>query len=124
MIYTPDYVIVLEASLIQAVNVTEGLNKDGMVLVNTEESPEKIAKEIGFERVATVNATKIALDNKLGSRVQPIVNTGIVGAFAKASGLVSIKSVEDAILTLPRFAERNAKAAKEAYKAVKITGGE
>jgi 2-oxoacid:acceptor oxidoreductase gamma subunit (pyruvate/2-ketoisovalerate family) len=124
MIYTPDYVIVLEASLIQAVNVTEGLSKDGMVLVNTEESPEKVAKDIGFDRVATVNATKIALDNKLGSKVQPIVNTGIVGAFAKVSGLVSIDSVEDAILTLPRFAERNAKAAREAYKAVRMTGGE
>jgi pyruvate ferredoxin oxidoreductase gamma subunit/2-oxoisovalerate ferredoxin oxidoreductase gamma subunit len=74
--------------------------------------------------VATVNATKIALDNKLGSKVQPIVNTGIVGAFARASGLVSIDSVSEAILTLPRFAERNAKAAREAYEAVKIVGGE
>lgn len=124
MIYAPDFVIVLEASLIQAVNVTEGLKKDGMVLVNTEESPEKIASEIGFERVATVNATRIALENKLGSRVQPIVNTGIVGAFARASGLVSIGSVEEAIMTLPRFAERNAKAAREAYDSVRMVGGE
>jgi len=124
MIYEPDFVIVLEASLIQAVNVTEGLKENGMVLVNTEETPEKIAKEIGFKRVATVNATRIALENKLGSRVQPIVNTGIVGAFAKASGLVSIDSVSDAIMTLPRFAERNAKAAREAYEAVKMAGGE
>lgn len=123
MIYTPDYVVVLEASLIQAVNVTEGLKETGMVLVNTGEDPEKIAKQIGFDNVATVNATKIALENKLGSKVQPIVNTGIVGAFAKVSGLVSIESVEQAILTLPLYAERNAKAAKEAYEAVKMAGG-
>ncbi|MGA1873230.1 MAG: 2-oxoacid:acceptor oxidoreductase family protein [Thermoplasmatota archaeon] len=123
MIYTPDYVIVLEASLIQAVNVTEGLKDGGMVLVNTEEDPNVIAKEIGVDRVACVNATKIALDNKLGSKVQPIVNTAIVGAFAKASGLVTIGSVESSILTLPRFAERNAKAAREAYDEVRTSGG-
>jgi len=124
MIYSPDYVIVLEASLLQAVNVTEGLAEEGLVLVNTEEDPNVIAKDLGIKKVACVNATKIALDNKLGSKVQPIVNTAIVGAFAKASGLVAIDSVEAAILTLPRFAERNAKAAKEAYSAVRMSGGE
>jgi 2-oxoisovalerate ferredoxin oxidoreductase gamma subunit len=124
MIYTPDFVVVLEASLLQAVNVTEGLKEEGLVLVNTEEDPNIIARDLGIKNVACVNATSIALDNKLGSKVQPIVNTAIVGAFAKATGLVSIESVEAAILTLPRFAERNAKAAKEAYGSVRISGGE
>ncbi|MFO8050127.1 MAG: 2-oxoacid:acceptor oxidoreductase family protein [Thermoplasmatota archaeon] len=124
MIYEPDYVIVLEASLLQAVDVTAGLKEDGMVLVNTEGSLEKVQKELGMKNVAVVNATKIALDNKLGTRVQPIVNTGIIGAFAKASGLVGIEAVEAAILTLPRYPERNAKAARKAYEEVILPGGD
>jgi 2-oxoacid:acceptor oxidoreductase gamma subunit (pyruvate/2-ketoisovalerate family) len=125
MIYEPDLVVVLEASLLQAVDVKAGLKKDGLILVNTEGDPKKIMEELGVDKLAVVNATKIAIDNKLGSKVQPIVNTGIVGALAKCSGLVTIDSVEKAVLnTVPRYAERNAKAAKEAYEAVTILGGE
>ena len=123
MVYEPDYVVVLEASLLTAVNVTEGLKKDGLVLVNTEEDPDKIAKDLGVKRVACVNATNIAIRNRLGTSVQPIVNTAIVGAFAKATGVVTIDSVEKAIMQLPRHPEANAKAAKEAYGAVRTSGG-
>jgi 2-oxoacid:acceptor oxidoreductase gamma subunit (pyruvate/2-ketoisovalerate family) len=125
MIYEPDLVVVLEASLLQAVDVTAGLKDDGLVLVNTEGDPQKIMEELGVNKLAVVNATKIAIDNKLGSKVQPIVNTGIIGALAKCSGLVSIDSVEDAILNIvPKYADRNAKAAREAYDDVRIIGGD
>jgi 2-oxoacid:acceptor oxidoreductase gamma subunit (pyruvate/2-ketoisovalerate family) len=124
MIYEPDYVVVLERSLLQAVNVMEGLRPNGMVLVNTEDAPEAIRRTIDPPRLATVNATKIAIANKLGTSVQPIVNTAIVGAFAKATGIVSIGSVEAAIMTLPRSPERNAKAAREAYDATSKYRGE
>lgn len=120
MIYEPDFVIVLEASLLQAVDVTNGLKDNGLVLVNTEGDGTSVKEELGVKKVAIVNATKIALDNRLGSRVQPIVNTAIVGAFAKASGLVGIEAVEKAIMNLPRYPERNAKAAREAFEAVKV----
>jgi 2-oxoacid:acceptor oxidoreductase gamma subunit (pyruvate/2-ketoisovalerate family) len=123
MIYNPDIVVVLEASLLQAVNVTEGLKEGGLVLINTEESPDKMAEVLGIRNVATVGATTIALNNKLGSKVQPIVNTAIVGALAKASGLVKLDSVVDAIMTLPLFPERNAEAARQAYAATKKAGG-
>ncbi len=118
MVYNPNFVIVLEASLLQAVDVTNGLKEDGMVLVNTEGDGKSILKELGVKKLAVVNATKIALENKLGSRVQPIVNTAIAGAFAKASGIVGIEAVEAAIMNLPRYPERNAKAAREAYEAI------
>jgi 2-oxoacid:acceptor oxidoreductase gamma subunit (pyruvate/2-ketoisovalerate family) len=124
MIYEPDHVIVLEASLLQAVDVKAGYKDQGIILVNTEGDPENIRSGLGVRKVATVNATKIALDNKLGSKVQPIVNTGIVGAFAKASGIVGIDAVEQAILRLPRYPERNAKAAREAYESVIIAEGD
>ncbi len=123
MIYQPDYVIILEASLISAVNVTEGLKENGLVLVNTKDDPDDMAKRLGVKRAACIDATQVAIDNKLGSKFQPIVNTAIVGAFAKVSGVVKKESVVDAILTLPRYAERNAQAARDAYDQVKVSGG-
>lgn len=124
MIYEPDIVVVLEPSLLQAVNVTEGLKEGGLVLINTEEDRASICERLGMKNVATVGATKIALANKLGSRAQPIVNTAIVGALAKASGLVSIDSVIMATLKLPLYADRNAEAARQAYEATRSPGGD
>jgi 2-oxoisovalerate/pyruvate ferredoxin oxidoreductase gamma subunit len=124
MVYEPDHVIVLEASLLQAVDVTAGFTNNGIVLVNTEGDPEKIREEFGIKNLAVVNATNIAVSNRLGSKAQPIVNTAIVGAFAKASGVVGIEAVEKAILGLPRYPDRNAKAAREAYESVVTYGGE
>ena len=124
MIYEPDVVVVLEASLVSAVDVTNGLRKGGTVVINSDRDPEVMAKELGVEKVGCVDATKIALENRLGSRVSPIVNTALVGAIAKATGIVKIDSVVDAIMTLPRYPERNAKAAKQAYEKTKVTGGD
>jgi len=124
MIYEPDIVVVLEPSLLQAVNVTEGIKSDGLIVINTEEDPEVMARKIGFPRVACVGATAIALSNKLGSKVQPIVNTAIVGAVARASGMVTLESVVRAISKLPLYPDRNAEAARQAYGATKVSGGE
>lgn len=124
MVYEPNFVIVLEASLLQAVDVTAGYRNDGLILVNTEMDPQKIMDELGVKKVAIVNATKIAIDNKLGSKAQPIVNTAIVGAFAKASGVVGIDAVVESIMQLPRYPERNADAARQAFESVTIHGGD
>jgi 2-oxoacid:acceptor oxidoreductase gamma subunit (pyruvate/2-ketoisovalerate family) len=124
MIYEPDIVVVLEASLVSAVDVTNGLKENGTVIINSDRDPDKVKEELGVKNVACVDATKIALDNRLGSRVSPIVNTALVGAISKATGIVKIDSVVDAIMTLPRYPERNAKAAREAYELTKVSGGE
>ncbi|MEA3559516.1 MAG: 2-oxoacid:acceptor oxidoreductase family protein [Candidatus Thermoplasmatota archaeon] len=123
MIYEPNIVVVLEYSLLSAVDVTSGLKDDGIVIINSDRDPNEIAKELGVKRVACVNATKIATDNKLGSKVSPIVNTSLVGAIAKATGLVKIESVTEAIMDLPVYPERNAEASKQAYESVKMSGG-
>ena len=66
-----------------------------------------------------VNAAHIAIEHKLGSITQPIVNTAILGAFAKVTGLVSIDSVVAAIKEeVPTKPEANAAAARDAYEAV------
>ena len=115
-IYEPDYVVVLDASLLTVVDVASGLKENGLVLVNTVKSADAVAKDVDG-KIMTVDATGIAIANKLGSKAQPIVNTAILGAFAKASGLVKIDSVCAAIEdTVRRYTERNVEAAKQAFE--------
>jgi pyruvate ferredoxin oxidoreductase gamma subunit len=80
-IYEPDVVVVLDSSLLDSdeANVTQGLKKEGVLLVNTEESPSKLRGKTGFQgKIATVPATKIA--HETGSR---FANIPTLGALAK-----------------------------------------
>lgn len=115
-VYNPDYVIVLDHTLLEVVDVTEGLKKNGIVIVNSTKKPEEIA--IKEHRVATVDATSIALELQLLVAGLPILNTPILGAFAKATEEVKLESVVEAIKeTWPGAAgEKNAKAAMLAYE--------
>ena len=87
----PDLVLVLDPTLLEAVNVTEGLKEDGTLLVNTEEPPGKVRDLVGFHtgRVFTVDATKIALET-LG---REITNTPMLGALVKATGILTIEDL-------------------------------
>ena len=115
-VYEPDYVVVLDPTLLEVVKVTEGMREGGILIVNTERNPEDIACET-CSKVATVDATTIALDI-LGV---PITNTAILGAFAKATGEVKIETVLDSIRRMsPARPEENAKAAERAYSETKV----
>jgi len=115
-VYTPDYVIVLDHAIYRVVDVTEGLKKDGIIVVNTTKKPS----EIGLEgwRIATVDATGIALELNLLVAGLPVVNTSIVGAFAKATSEVKLASVLKAINETwsGSAGEKNARAAELAYE--------
>jgi len=118
-IYQPDHIVVLDPTLIDAVDVTSGLKTNGWILINSGHSPEAFQHLKDF-RIATVDATGIAIRNGLGSRTNPIVNTAILGAFSKLTGLVGIDAVALSIreeLTIKK--DENAKAAREAYNEVK-----
>jgi len=115
-VYSPDYVIVLDPMIHKFVDVTEGMKKDGIIVANTTKKPE----EAGFKgyNVATVDATGIALELNLLVSGLPVVNTSILGAFAKATGEVELANITKAINeTWPGAAgEKNAKAAELAYE--------
>jgi 2-oxoacid:acceptor oxidoreductase gamma subunit (pyruvate/2-ketoisovalerate family) len=120
-IYEPDHVVVLDQALFFTTNITQGLRANGLVLVNTNRSLEMLQAKLAEKsfRIATIDATQIALRHNLGSRTAPIVNTAMVGAFAKVSGIVKISSVTEAILELvPGRKEDNVKASEEAYDKV------
>jgi pyruvate ferredoxin oxidoreductase gamma subunit len=112
-IYSPDYVVVLDPSLIEVVDVTQGIRDDGKILINSEKSPDELGLETKAE-VHTINATKIALD-VLGV---PIVNTAMIGAFGAMSGEVSLEAIVKAVKN--RFsgslAEKNVRAVEVAYQ--------
>ncbi len=114
-VYNPDCVVVLDPALLKDVDVTAGLKEGGIIIVNTEKKPSEMPFE-GY-KVATVNATEIAIKHRLGSKAAPIVNTAILGAYARVVGNISIDSVVEAILeNAPAKKEENASAAKEAYE--------
>jgi 2-oxoacid:acceptor oxidoreductase gamma subunit (pyruvate/2-ketoisovalerate family) len=119
-IYEPDHIVVLDPTLIGTVDVTSGLKPKGWILINSGHSPETFQDLKGF-RIATVDATNIAIRNGLGSRTNPILNTAILGAFSKVTGLVKIDSIALAIREeVPGKKGENAQAAREAYNEVKF----
>jgi 2-oxoacid:acceptor oxidoreductase gamma subunit (pyruvate/2-ketoisovalerate family) len=121
-IYEPDFVVVLDQSLLKSIDVALGLKSEGIILVNIDKKPETIKKEIkGDFKIATVDATGIAIRHTLGTKAAPIVNTAILGAFAKVTGLVKIESIVDSIkMKAPLKKDENAKAAVEAFENVNI----
>ena len=114
-IYEPDIVVVLDPSLLETVDVTAGLKDGGTVIVNTEKSKEEVLEKLKKKpaKLALVDATTIALDI-LGL---PITNTAILGAVAKATGVVELKYVQEAIKETfsGTLGEKNAKVAEEAF---------
>jgi len=114
-VYEPDYIIVQDSTLIKDVNVFHGMKEGGIAIVNTERELDT-AVPPGV-RLITVDATRIALDT-LGI---PITNTALLGAFAAASGEITLDALKNALRH--RFkgeiAEKNIEAAKRAYEKVK-----
>ena len=118
-ITAPDDLVVLDPTLVEAVDVTTGLKPGGSILINSDRAPESYGALRRTFAVATVPANTIARDHGLGSKTQPIVNTAILGAFAAAWGLVSLDAVCAAIADeVPIQPEANVKAAREAAAAV------
>ena len=94
-IYYPDIVIVLDETLMESEAVTDGLAEDGILLVNTERSPQQVRDQLQIEgrEIYTVDATGIAID-EIG---RPIPNTVMTAALAKVTGLVHADDVKKSI---------------------------
>jgi pyruvate ferredoxin oxidoreductase gamma subunit len=114
-IYEPDYIIVQDSTLIKDVNVFAGMKKGGIAIVNTHAAGGWTAPE--GVKVITVDATGIALE-VLGI---PITNTSLMGAFAAASGEITMEAMENAIRHRfkEEIAQKNIEAARRAYNLVK-----
>lgn len=112
----PDYLIIQDATLIGAIDVTKGLKLNGMVIVDTDKKPEEL-KLNTKAKVVTLPASRIALEI-LG---RPIQNTTLIGAFAGATGLISVEAIKNSVKhRFPgEIGEKNAKAIQTAYDLMK-----
>lgn len=118
-ITTPDMIVVLDHTLLEEVNVAAGLKENGLVVLN---GPKPVAEYIfAGMKVAVSDVTKHAVEAGLPPG---IVNSGIIGAFAKASGLVDIEILVKAIEEefVGKRPEMNAKAAIIAHDNTAIGG--
>ncbi len=119
-VYNPDYVVVLDPTVMEAVNVVAGLKRGGMLIANYPKSSEDLKKEVKADemgiKVATINATKMAME-VLG---RPITNTAMVGAFGGATRLISLETLVEVVKEWFKgeLAEKNAKLVEEAYRYV------
>jgi len=121
-VYTPNHVVVQDANLLENVPVTSGLKAGGWILINAAAQPANLEIFSGF-RLAWVDATGIALQNRLGTRTHPIINTAIIGAFARLLNMPPMDMICDAIRedirTKPK---QNIQASRAAYDSVQIFG--
>ena len=110
----PDIVVVLDPGLLAIVNVTSGLKKGGVLVVNSRKAAGEIKAVVGADyHIATIDATTIARQ-QLGV---PIVNTTMIGALVKATGVVKLESLFQPLNNrFGRLAGKNIKAMKQAYE--------
>ena len=115
LIYEPDHVVVLDPTLVGPA-VTQGLKPGGWILVNTDRPLDDVAERFPENAVAVVDATAIALENRLGTRSVPIVNTALAGAVARILDL-PLEEMLPAIEHMG-FGGGNLTAARAAYAGV------
>jgi len=117
-IYRPDVVIVLDPALIDIVDVTAGLKKSGILIINSPKSPKELKQEYNIkQKVATCDATKIATEI-IG---RAITNTTMLGAFIKATKLIPLNAFKQPLEhRFGKIADKNLEVMKRAYKETKV----
>ena len=123
-IYEPDYVVVVDDTLLEAVDVTAGLKKDGAIVINTTKDGAEIRKELkGYEgRVFKIDARKISVE-ALGKYFP---NTPMLAAIVKVSKVMTDEeflndmqgSFKHKFAKKPEVIEGNMKALEMALKEV------
>ena len=124
-IYDPDFVVVVDDSLLDVVDVTAGAKPTGAVIINSDKEPQAFADKLkGYKgKVYTIDARKISMET-LG-RYFP--NTPMLGAVVKISGIMDEetfieamdKSFNHKFKTKPAVIAPNMEAVKRALKEVK-----
>ena len=125
-IYNPDYVVVVDESLLLSVDVTQGLNPEGAVVINTPKAPEELRPLLkGWAgAIYTIDARKIS-EECLG-RYFP--NTPMLAAIVKVSGVVEpdafVKDMEASFhhkfASKPQVIEGNMRALKRSMEEVQV----
>ncbi len=119
----PGIVVVLDPSLLSAIDVMKGAPPGAILLVNSEMEPSELREHYGLKggRLFTIPATRIAIETIR----RPIPNTPMVGALTRITGLFPIESVVEFLRAdfgkkfPPKVVEGNISAITRAYEEVK-----
>ncbi len=122
----PKVVVVLDPTLVDSVDITEGVPQDGTIIINTEKSPADIKQALGITgsiKVYTIDASTISKET-IG---RDIPNTPMLGALIKATGMLDFKEMiedtkkklEKKFKTKPEVVAGNLKAIERAYNEVR-----
>ena len=116
LVEQPDVVVVLDETLLRVVDVTAGMRPDGILLINTSKTPDAVQLKNPVN-VATTNAGECARAAGLIVAGSVLFNTSILGGFARATGLLTMESVEQALRNhfSGEAGERNVKGARLTY---------
>ncbi len=122
-VYAPDIVVVVDPTLFKSglANITDGLKSEGILVINTPGNSDildKVGKLPRGARVFTVDATSISIDFGLEVAGLALSGTPMLGAFARATGLISLDSVLEALSEIfsGEQGEKNLKAVEMAYE--------
>jgi pyruvate ferredoxin oxidoreductase gamma subunit len=118
----PDAIIIQDPTLLHQVDVLSGLKKDGYILINTSRTFAELGlgefvKDFKPDRLLSVGATELSMKH-VG---RPVPNVPLLGAFAAATGLITLDAVQAAIDQKFKgaVAQGNKDAARDAYEIVK-----
>ena len=124
-IYEPDYVVVVDDTLLESVPVTAGLKKEGAIVINTTKSPEYLKEKLnGYDgNIYTIDARKVS-EETLGKYFP---NTPMLAAIVKVTGIMTDEqlladmqnSFKHKFAKKPEVIEGNMKALELALKEVK-----
>jgi pyruvate ferredoxin oxidoreductase gamma subunit len=113
----PDVVVVLDPSLLSIGNVTSGLKDGGTIIINTSRAIDAFPELARKWQVAIIDATRIARE-ELGV---PIVNTTMLGALIRATGVVDVAAMTEPLKArFGRLAEKNIKALGRAFEETRV----
>lgn len=123
-IYEPDYVVVVDDTLLESVPVTAGLKKEGAIVINTTKSPEYLKEKLNgyYGNIYTIDARKVS-EETLGKYFP---NTPMLAAIVKVTGIMSDEafledmkgSFKHKFAKKPEVIEGNMKALELALKEV------
>ena len=124
-IYEPDYVVVVDDTLLASVDVTAGLKENGAIIVNTTRTPEEVKPFLkGYKgKVCTIDARTISIET-LGKYFP---NTPMLGAVVKVSKVIDekvflhdmVESFQHKFAKKPEVVEGNVKALERSMQEVK-----
>lgn len=125
-IYNPDYVVVVDETLLESVDVTAGLASEGAIIINTEKTPDEVRPLLnGYAgKVCTIDARRIS-EETLGKNFP---NTPMLAAAVKVSGVVEPNrfvndmkaSFQHKFATKPQVIEGNMNALTKSMQEVQV----